>query len=130
MHPHAVRKREYLEARLTEEMERGWRYGRGFTLLIFKRLTGTGDEASERLFPMLSILAPLVRAPDILAIVDDYTIVALLVETDALGTEIAVHRFSEGIARLPKWEPQWDMTVLAWPVNSSQIEALPFFVAA
>ena len=128
MYPHTVRERAYLETRLIEEMERGWRYGRSFTLLTFSKEPESGSPAPERLVPVLTVLAPLVRATDVIAAVDDSTIVALLVESDAHAAEVAVRRFHAGLARLPKWEPQWELTALQYPADSPKIESLPFCV--
>ena len=127
MYPHAVRERAYLEARLIEEMERGWRYGRSFTLLRFCKEPESGSPAPERLVPVLTVLAPLVRATDVIAVADDSTIVVLLVESDGHGAEVAIRRFQAGLARLPKWEPEWELTALQYPADSPQIESLPFF---
>jgi hypothetical protein len=129
MPAHPVRERAYLEARLLEEMERGWRYGRSFTLLIFRKAVVAGLPSQERLNRVLGILAPLIRASDILVSVDDSTIVGLLVEADASKAGVAIRRIDAVMSRLPKWERQWDMTVLGYPADSPQIEALPFFEA-
>jgi hypothetical protein len=128
VYPHTVRDRAYIETRLVEEMERGWRYGRSFTLLVLCKEPESGKPAPERLVPVLTMLAPLVRATDVIATVDDCTIAALLVECDPPSAEVAIRRFEAGLARLPKWEPDWELTVLQYPADCSKIETLPFYV--
>ncbi len=126
---HPIRDRAYLEARLVEEMERGWRYARSFTLLIFKPIVGSQLWREERLYRGLGIVAPLVRASDVVATVDNQTFAVLLVESDALCAQVAIGRIELALSRQPE-EPGWEMTTLIYPADSSRIEALPFYVAA
>jgi len=129
MPKHPVRDRAYFQARLIEEMERGWRYGRSFTLLIFRPAIPSELWRIERLHRGLDLVGPLVRASDIMATIDEQSFVVMLVESDAPHAQVALDRIDEAIASDPS-EPPWNVTEYVYPADSPAIEALPFFVAA
>jgi GGDEF domain-containing protein len=106
-------------------MERCYRYGRHFSLLVFQHLAASGDRG-ERLRETLSIMAARLRSTDIIARVADDTIAVVLVETDPPGAARALER----LADLFSTGGEWRSEALSFPTDSPAIEALPFLAEA
>ena len=109
----------YLESRVWEEMERCYRYGRSFSLLILHELPVPCDVPALRLDKALSIMAAQLRTTDIIAQLGPKTLAALLVETGAEGALRAVERLTTEIG------PGWATKSMTFPTDSVAIEALP-----
>jgi hypothetical protein len=114
----------YLESRVWEEMERCFRYGRHFSLLVFEAAPDPGGSAAERTREALAVLAARLRSTDVIARIDGGTVAALLVETDPQGAVRALERMHEELGT-----DGWRSRCLSFPVDSPAIEALPFLEA-
>jgi len=117
----------YLQSRVWEEMERCYRYGRHFSLILFRADNGPRAQIADCASAALAVMVSRLRSTDIVARVSDDTIAALLVETDPPGAARAVERMRE---ELQTYGGSWVSRSLSFPADSPAIEALPFLEAA
>jgi hypothetical protein len=115
----------YLESRVWEEMERCYRYGRSFSLLIFRELAVQCDVPELRFENALAIMTAQLRTTDIIAQPEPKTLAVLLVETDATGARRVLDRL-----RVEIGVAGWAIESMSFPTDSAAIEALPFLSPA
>jgi hypothetical protein len=120
--------REYIQARIREEIGRATRFGHPFALLIFEEIPAADGIAQRKKMEYgLAALAGVARTCDAIARAFDDTIVVLLVETDARGAKDALMHMRE---RLARGAGSWQVTVYDFPKHQAEIERLPLLTAA
>ena len=122
--------RSYLQSRVREEAARHARHGHPFALLVFEAVvTGDGVPVHRKLDWLEEVLRTHVRPSDVIARAFDDTIVALLVETDAVGARDALFRLRRIIAETGSGA-SWRPAIYTFPRDGAAICALPLLTAA
>jgi len=120
--------RDYIQARIREEIARSARFGHPFSLLIFEEVpSADGILPHKKIELGIAALAGVVRKSDVIAHAFDDTIVVLLVETDVAGAKDALMHMRE---RLARYAGSWQVTVYDFPAHQAEIETLPLLTAA
>ncbi len=120
--------REYIQARIREEIARSARFGHPFALLIFELLPASdGIPTRRKMEAGIEALNASVRNYDVVARAFDDTVVVLLIETDAQGARDALLRIRNRLARAAG---AWQVTTYNYPQHQDAIETLPLLTAA
>jgi GGDEF domain-containing protein len=121
--------RDYIQARLREEVARHARHGHPFGLLVFEARTGDGVPLRVKLDALAGALATRLRPSDVIARVFDDTIVVLLVETDSAGSHDVLFRLRSLLAQAGMGT-SWQIECLNYPQDDDALAALPLMSAA
>ncbi len=120
--------RRYLQYRLHEELDRGKRYGREFSLLVFEMVPSSDALPPRRKMRLaLQAIAATVRPSDVIAEAYEDTVAVLLVETGARGAKDALMRIRN---RIVGSAGTWQVSLYYFPQQGEMIAALPLLTAA
>jgi hypothetical protein len=129
MSAEVVHDRGYMQSRLREEMARHARHGHPFAIVLFEARPGDRLQIRRRIDWWAETICARLRPSDVIARAFDDTIVALLVETDAMGAHDVVFRLRNVLASSGAGAG-WTLESYIFPQDEQVIRALPLLTAA